>query len=168
MKRLIILAIIITTSSSAFSQKLQEQMFFYNPKGLSFIPPLKRPALVYEGKLYVGKRKLNGLFARIDNPALTLYFKKYKANKTAADILYYAGVGLTIFTAVEWKNNQNFPWAIFVPGFVASGASGYLNLKAQQNLLMSAAYFQQLQATQKATGFVPKQRNISFTIPLNL
>jgi len=139
--------------------------YFYNPKGITFVPALKKPALIYQGKLFVGSKQLNALFSHLNNEQLNRYFKKYHSNRTAAVITNLAGIGLSLYSLIDWRSNEKkFNWYTFGGGIVLSGMSGYLDLKASENLRNAALVFDE--ATRKTT-FVPKQRSITFTIPLS-
>lgn len=147
------------------AQKIVQETFFYNPKGMSFIPAMKKPSVIYQGRLYSGRRQLTGLFNHLNNEVLNYHFKKYKANKTAAALLTVAGVGLSAFTLIEWRDpDKSFNWYTFGAGLLLSGTSGYLDAKGNEHLRQAAIVFDN--ATRKAT-FVPAQSTIRFTIPLS-
>lgn len=140
-----------------------QSTYFYNSKGLTFIPALKKPALIYQGKLIVGKKQLSGLFSYLNNEELNKYFKKYKQNKTASTILTLAGVGLSAYSLLDWRtSSRKFNWYTFGGGLAISGVSGYLDAKASENLRNAALIFDNV----KKTSFVPRQSTITFTISL--
>lgn len=137
----------------------------YNPKGLTFIPALKKPSIIYQGRLHVGRKQLTGLFNHLNNQELNAYFKKYKANKTASAILNIAGIGLSAYSLLDWRtSDRKFNWYTFGGGLLIGGVSGYLDTKANQNLQNAAIVFDK--ATSKTT-FAPAQSTISFSIPLS-
>jgi hypothetical protein len=148
---------------SASAQKVQDN-YFYNAKGLTFLPAMKRPAIIYQGRLFVGRKQLTGLFNYLNNRELNLYFKKYRSNQTASTILKIAGVGLSVYSLLDWRSSdRKLNWYTLGGGLVISGVSGYLDLKASQNLRNAALVFDN--ATKKTT-FVPRQPTLTFTISL--
>ncbi len=156
-----ILLVFVTVLTDA--QKPQDA-FYYNPEGFTFMPVLKKPAIIYQGKLFSGRKQLNSLFSHLNNEELNLYYKKYKANRTASTILTLAGVGLSIYSLVDWRStDKKFNWYTFGGGLVLSGVSGYLDGKASENLRNAAVVFDK--ATKKTT-FTPKQKTITLTFSL--
>jgi hypothetical protein len=153
----------IINSSSA--QKIVQETYFYNPKGLTFVPALKRPSIIYQGRLHVGRKQLTGLFNHLNNQELNAYFKKYKANKTASAILNIAGYGLSAYSLLNWRaGERKFNWYTFGGGLLIGGVSGYLDTKGNENLRKAAIVFDK--ATTNTT-FAPVQSTVSFTIPLS-
>jgi len=151
--------------NSVAAQKVVQETYFYNPKGLTFIPALKKPSIIYQGRLHVGKKQLTGLFNHLNNQELNTYFKKYKSNKTASAILNIAGIGLSAYSLFDWRtSDRKFNWYTFGGGLVIGGVSGFLDTKANQNLRNAAIFFDK--ATTKTT-FAPAQSTVSFTIPLS-
>lgn len=141
------------------------ETYYYNPKGFTFVPALKKPSIIYQGKLFVGRRQLTSLFATVNNEALNAYFKKYKANKTASAVLNIASFGLSLYSIFDWRrNDKDFNWYTFGGGLLLGGVSGYLDAKGNENLRNAALAFDE--ATRKTT-FVPAQPTIQFTIPLS-
>jgi hypothetical protein len=153
----------VTTEASA--QKIIQETYYYNPKGFTFIPALKKPSIIYQGKLFVGRKQLTALFATVNNQELNAYFKKYKANKTASAILSVASFGLSLYSILDWRaSERKFNWYTFGGGLLLSGVSGYLDAKGNENLRNAAVVFDN--ATRRTT-FVPQQPSIHFTIPLS-
>lgn len=151
--------------NSAAAQKIVQETYYYNPKGLTFIPALKKPSIIYQGKLHVGRKQLTGLFNHLNNQELNAYFKKYKANKTASAILNIAGIGLSAYSLLDWRaGEKKFNWYTFGGGLLIGGVSGYLDTKGNENLRKAALVFDN--ATTKTT-FAPVQSSVSFTIPLS-
>lgn len=129
------------------------------------MPPLKKPSLVYHGKLYSGRRQLSALFSHLNNEQLNLHFRKYKSNKTAAAIFTIIGAGLSVYTLVEWRDpDRSFNWYTFGAGLLLSGTSGYLDAKGNEHLRNAALVFEN--ATRKTT-FVPAPPSLRITIPLS-
>jgi hypothetical protein len=163
LQKLLLIFLVSILSLSVEAQKPQD-VFYYNPGGFTFVPMLKKPAIIYQGKLYTGRKQLTGLFNYLNNEELNLYYKKYKANRTASTILTVAGVGLSVYSLVDWRSSdKKFNWYTFAGGLVLSGASGYLDAKASENLRNAAVVFDK--ATRKTT-FVPQQKTITLTISL--
>ncbi|HEX6913591.1 MAG TPA: hypothetical protein VF145_00025 [Chitinophagaceae bacterium] len=148
----------------ASAQKLVQESFFYNPKGLTFIPGLKKPSIIYQGRLFVGRKQLAGLFSHLHNEQLNFHFGKYKANKTAAAVLSIAGAALSVYSFIDWRSNdRDFNWYTFGGGILLSGASGYLDAKGNEHLRKAALIFDE--ATRNTT-FVPRQTTIRYIIPI--
>jgi hypothetical protein len=151
-------------SSSAIAQGSQEN-FYYNPGGFTFVPALKKPSIIYQGKLFSGTRQLSALFSHLNNEKLNIYFHKYKSNKTASTVLTIAGAALSVYSLVDWRSSdRKFNWYTFGGGIVLSGVSGYLDAKASENLHDAAIIFDNV--TRK-TSFVPRQASLTFTIALS-
>ena len=167
MKKLALFIMVVILSSQCFAQKtLQEQLFYYSPKGLTFIPPLSRPGLVYNGKLYIGKNKLNGLFGQLNDEQLSTYFAKYKSNKTTADILtFVGGFALPIANIFISTNQGKINWWLLASSALLNGTGGFLNVQAQKNLLLASVYFDKKMGY--TSSIIPQQQTIGFAIPLS-
>lgn len=162
-KLLLILCFLGTIEAHA--QTAIQETYFYNPKGFTFVPALKKPAIIYEGKLFVGRKQLSALFATVNNPHLDVYFRKYKTNKTASAVLQIASFGLSLYSLIDWRSNdRDFNWYTFGGGLLMSGVSGYLDAKGNENLRNAALAFDN---AKRNTTFVPRQTTIRFTIPLS-
>ncbi|HNF29906.1 MAG TPA: hypothetical protein PLY81_06465 [Chitinophagaceae bacterium] len=150
----------------ANAQKIQEKLFYHSAKGLSFIPPLSKPGLIYEGKLYIGKQRLTGLFYKLNDETLNSYFNKYKANKTAADILTITGgVALPLANIFIAANEGKVNWWLIAASALLNGTGGYLNMQAQKNLLLSSIYFDKKMGY-TTNNFKPKQQVVQIAIPI--
>jgi hypothetical protein len=146
--------------------KVFEQLYYHSPKGLSFIPPLSRPGLVYNGKLYIGKKKLAILFTQLNDAQLNFYFQKYKSNKTTADVLsFIGGVALPLANVFISTNQGKVNWLLIGSSALLNITGGVLNVQAQKNLLLASAYFDKKNGY--ASNFVPQQQSIGFAIPLS-
>jgi hypothetical protein len=151
-------------TAAAMGQSAQEA-FYYNPGGFTFIPALKKPSIIYQGKLFAGRKQLSALFAHVNNEKLNAYFRKYKSNKTASTVLTVAGAALSVYSLLDWRTaDRKFNWYTFGGGIVLSGVSGYLDMKASENLQHAAIVFDNVT---KKTTFVPKQSTLTFTIALS-
>jgi hypothetical protein len=167
MKKVVLLCWVLMACSQLQAQdKLKQQLFYYNPKGLSFIPPLSKPGIMYDGKLYVGKKQLEQLFKTLNDAQLNTYFFKYKKNKSAANILSVAGYILPIVNIAVSANDGKFNWWLFGGGLLTGGVGGYFNGQAQKNLLQGVLYYDNKQKA-AVTGFVPRQQTIGIAIPLS-
>lgn len=149
----------------AQNKAANESLYYYSAKGLTFVPPLSRPGIVKDGKLYIGKRKLNILFSQLNDEKLNAFFKKYKANKNCADVLSVTGTFILplanlIVTAQDGKVN----WWLLGASLIINTTSNILNVQAQKNLLEATIYYD------KRNGFThiysPQQATIGITIPL--
>lgn len=167
MKKIVVLVLLICISNVVMAQdKIKQQLFYYSPKGLTFIPPLSKPGFLYDGKLYVGRQQIGALLQQLNEPKLNEYFKKYKSNKTAADILSTTGgVILPLVNVIVSANEGKFNWLLFGAGIVMAGTGGYLNTMAQKNMLTAAIYYDK-KLKGEVNHFVPQQQSIGFTIPL--
>jgi len=160
-----LLFVFISTTTQA-QNKIQEQLFYYSAKGLSFIPPLSRPGLIYDGKLYIGSKKLSTLFSKLNDEQLNLYFKKYKSNKTTADILTFTGsFALPIVNIIVSANDGKLNWWLMGASILMGGTGGFLNVQAQKNLLMASLYYDKKMGYTTAT-LIPQQQSIGIVIPL--
>jgi hypothetical protein len=168
MKRTLIVMVLVMACSLKMQaqDKIKEQLFYYSPKGLTFIPPLSRPGLVYNGHLYVGKKKLGYLFNELHDMKLDIYFMKYKANKTSADILtFVGGFALPIANIFISTNQGKINWWLLGTSVVLNGTGGYLNMQAQKNLLLASIYYDQKMGYPH-NAYVPQQQSVGIAIPL--
>lgn len=165
MRKLFVVLFVVVCSQGFAQNKVFEQLYYHSPKGLSFIPPLSRPGLVYNGKLYIGKNKLGSLFNQLNDEQLNIYFTKYKSNKTTADILSFTGgIVLPLVNVFVSTNQGRVNWWLIGSSALLNATGGVLNVQAQKNLLLAAAYFDKKNGY--ANNFVPLQQSIGFAIPL--
>lgn len=163
--KLFFFSCLFCTTTEATSQKIIQETYYYNPRGFTFIPALKKPSIIYQGKLFVGRKQLTSLFATVNNAHLNTYFKKYKSNKTTSAILNVASFGLSLYSLIDWRaGDRDFNWYTFGGGLLLTGVSGYLDAKGNEQLRNAALVFDN--AT-RSTTFVPRQKTIRFTIPLS-
>lgn len=163
--KLLLIVFFSWISFEASSQKLLQETYYYNPRGFTFIPALKKPSIIYQGKLFAGRKQLTALFASANNEVLNTYFRKYKANKTSSAILKVVSAGLSIYSILDWRtSDRKFNWYVFGGGLAISGVSGYLDAKGNEHLRNAALAFDN---AMKKTTFVPAQPTIHFTIPLS-
>lgn len=163
---LMLLLLFLGNSSVQAQDKLKAQLFYYSPKGLTFIPPFSKPGLVYNGQLYIGRKRLAVLFDSLKDDRLNYHFKKYKANKTPADIIgFFTTVVLPITNLVIASNDGKINWPLVAASAALGGTGGYLNFQAQKHLLYSSLYFDQKMGI-KHTSYAPQQTSVGITIPL--
>ncbi len=158
---------LLLCSKNLFAQdKIKQQLFYYSPKGLTFIPPFSKPGLVYNGKLYMGRKQLGPLFSTLKDEKLDFFFRKYKANKTPADVLgIVGGFALPIANIFISTNSGKINWPLLGAGILMGGTANYLNFQAQKNLLYASIYYDQKMGIQHTT-YQPQQQSIGFAIPL--
>lgn len=121
---------------------LDAQLYYHNPAGLGFIPPLSRPAVVYQGRLYSGNKQLSALVNQLNQPEVTMHFQQYKRNKTGAMILNVVGTLTALSSVIIWNNENNSArWWLLGGGIVCSGTGGVLNGLATQHLRAAAMSF---------------------------
>jgi hypothetical protein len=165
MRIILIMAFFFVTEASYGQNKAFEKLYYHSPKGLTFIPPLSRPGLVYNGKLYIGKKQLETLFNQLKNPDLDYYFDKYKANKTSADVLTFLGsFALPLANIFISTNQGRVNWWLLGSSVVLNGTGSFLNIQAQKHLLLAAAYYDKKNA--QVNNFVPQQQSIGFTVSI--
>lgn len=165
MYKFILVALLFLSSKTMAQGNLTEKLYYHSAKGLTFIPPLSRPGLVYNGKLYIGKNKLQNLFSQLNDKQLNTYFKKYKANKTTADILsFVGGFALPLVNVFISTQQGKVNWYLIGTSAALNVTGNILNLHAQKNLLLAAGYYDQKKGF--ANSFVPHQQSIGFNIPL--
>lgn len=163
----ILIAMACSLNNLQAQDKIKEQLYYYSPKGLTFIPPLSRPGLIYNGQLYIGKKKLGTLFNQLHDINLDIYFLKYKSNKTSADILtFVGGVALPIANIFISTNQGKINWWLLGTSIVMNGTGGYLNMQAQKNLLLASMYYDKKMGYPH-TAYVPQQQSVGIAIPLS-
>jgi hypothetical protein len=61
--KIIIALFFLLIAQSLFAQPstVESQQYYEGNKGISYIPVLSKPALIYQGKLYTGKKQLDYL-----------------------------------------------------------------------------------------------------------
>lgn len=168
--KFIFLFIVIVQASIVQAQvnKMQEQLYFQGTKGLAFIPPLSRPALLYNKKMYVGKKQLQNLFLQFNNPEMMHYYVKYVNNKTAADVLSLsANFALPIANVIVTSKTGKLNWWLIGSAVATSLVGNYFNIKAQSNLMQAVAYYETLSSTTVIEkNDYPIQNLFSIQIPL--
>lgn len=143
----------------------ESQQFYYSPKGMSYVPSLTKPGLIYQGQLYTGKRSLDYLMNKVNVPECYLEYIYYKRNKTWATILTAVGSATSIVGLIGTNESRQVNWYLLGGGILINGASAYLNAAASQHLKAVAVILDQ-QKTRTGMIYSPKQLGI--TIPFNL
>jgi hypothetical protein len=163
---LFFLLIELTISSIAFAQSPpitpESQQFYYSPKGLSFVPSLTKPGLIYQGQLYTGKASLDYLIAKVNIPECYLEYIDYKRNRTWATVLTFVGTATSIIGLIGTNDNRNINWYLLGGGILISGTSAILNAAAAQHLREVAVI---LDEHKNRTGMISSPKQLGLTIP---
>ena len=138
----------------------ESQQFYYSAKGMSFVPSLTKPGLIYQGQLYTGKASLDYLIAKVNVPECYLEYIDYKRNRTWATVLTFVGTASSIVGLIGTNNNRNINWYFLGGGIVLNGSSAILNAAASQHLRAVAMNLDLQKNRTSMVGF-PKQVGIS-------
>jgi hypothetical protein len=141
----------------------ESQQFYYSPKGMSFVPSLTKPGLIYQGQLYSGKASLDYLIAKVNVPECTLEYIDYKRNRTWATVLTFVGTATSIVGLIGTNDNRNINWYLLGSGILISGTSAILNAAAAQHLRAVAINLDQIK---NRTGMISSPRQLGLSIPL--
>ncbi len=141
----------------------ETEQFYYNAKGLSFVPALKKPGLIYEGQLYNNKRGLDYLIAKLHKPEYYLAYSDYRRNKTWASVFNILGTTTSIIGLIGTNDNRNINWYLLGGGILLNGSAAVLNSAAAQHLKTIAVLMDQ---RYKQTGMMGAPQNLSISIPL--
>lgn len=161
----IIIFIFCLMTNAKAQDKIQEKLYYHSANGFSFVPPLSRPAIVYKGKLYVGKNKLSVLFNQFNDAQMNSYFKKYISNKTTADVLSFTGsVVLPIANIFISTQQGKVNWWLIASSALLNGTAGIFKIQAEKNLMLICTYFDKKMGY--AQQIIPSQQSICFTFPL--
>lgn len=143
----------------------ESQQFYYSPKGMSYVPSLTKPGLIYQGQLYTGKRSLDYVINKVNVPECYLEYIYYKRNKTWATLLTVVGSATSIVGLIGTNENRQVNWYLLGGGILINGASAYLNAAASQHLRAVAVILDQQKSR---TGMIHSPKQLGITIPLNL
>jgi hypothetical protein len=141
----------------------ESQQFYYSPKGLSFVPSLTKPGLIYQGQLYIGKTSLDYLIAKVNVPECYLEYIDYKRNRTWATVLTFVGTATSIVGLIGTNDNRNVNWYLLSGGILISGTSAILNAAAAQHLRAIAVNLDQ---QQNRTGLIQFPKQFGVRIPI--
>lgn len=168
MRKIYLLVIGILFLLPLFAQdKINQQLFLQNPRGLGFIPPLSKPGIVYQGKLYLGYDQLLQLYGGFKSPEMMQYLERYKANRNAAAVLGAMGFAIPIVNTIVSANRGKFNWYLFGASIVLGAGSTYFKSMAQRHLIESVMFFEKNGLSQKnATGMFEQPVSFNYTIAL--
>jgi len=150
----------------AFAQPItpESQQFYYSPKGLSFVPSLTKPGLIYQGQLYTGKTSLDYLIAKVNVPECYLAYGAYKQNRTWATVLNIVGTATSIIGLIGTKEDRKVNWWLLGGGILINGSSAYFNAVAAQHLRSVAVILDQ---QNRRIGMISSPKQLGVQIPLN-
>lgn len=159
---LLFLVFSLTTMMHAQPPSPESAQFYYNPQGVSFIPALSKPGLMYNGQLYNGKRRLDYLLAFLNNPQYTIYYDQYRSNRTWAGIITVLGTATSVVGLIGTNGSRNVNWYLLGGGLILNGTAAVLNSIAAQQLRSIAVLMEQ---EQKSKGMQKMPNNIGVSIP---
>jgi hypothetical protein len=163
--RIIILLFFSLIGRPLFAQPstLESQQYFEGSKGISYVPVLTKPALIYHGKLYTGKKQLDYLIDQLKDPASTILYSQYRENRTWATILTVLGSATSIVGLLGTSNEYKINWYLLGSGLLLNGTAGTLNNIAAQQLRAIA-----VQADKKinSVGLIQSPNNFGVHLPL--
>jgi len=141
----------------------ESQQFYYSPKGISFVPNLTKPGLIYQGHLYTGRASLDYLIAKVNIPECYFEYIDYKTNRTWATVLTFVGTATSIVGLIGTNNNRRVNWYLLGSGILINGASAYLNAAAAQHLRAVAV---NLDEHNNRMGMLSSPKELGITIPI--
>jgi len=159
---MMLLAIIWQSNLRGQPPSPESVQFYYNPKGVSYVPALSKPGLIYNGQLYNGKRRLDYLMALLNNPQYTIYYDQYRSNRTWAGIITVLGTATSIVGLIGTNDNRNINWYLLGGGLLLNGTAAVLNNIAAQQLRSIAVLMDQ---EQKSKGMQKSPNNFGISIP---
>lgn len=159
---LLLLAIFLQSNVLGQPPSPESVQFYYNPKGVSYIPALSKPGLIYNGQLYNGKRRLDYLMAYLNNPQYTIYYDQYRSNRTWAGIITVLGTATSVVGLIGTNGSRNINWYLLGGGLILNGTAAVLNSIAAQQLRSIAVLMDQ---EQKSKGLQKSPNNIGISIP---
>ncbi|MCG9900001.1 MAG: hypothetical protein MH132_08380 [Hydrotalea sp.] len=169
MMRKIILIILVFTSlsisSSAQLSELQEQLYFHSSNGLSFVPTLTKPGMIYKGKLYTG-RNLQSLIYQINDPNLESFYRKYKRKRDVGNALVYTGTIVGIANIFISARQGSVNWWIIGGIALLNAGGGAIKNQAQLHLLQGAMYYQQTQPKVHQSTLINQPYQLNFSLPI--
>ncbi len=141
----------------------ESQQFYYSSKGMSFVPSLTKPGLIYQGQLYSGKARLDYLISKVNIPECYFEYEDYKKNRTWASVLTFIGTATSIVGLIGTNENRNINWYLLSGGIVISGTSAMLNAAAAQHLRAVAIILDQ---QNNRTGMISFPKQLGLSIPI--
>lgn len=163
--KIIIALFFLLIAQSLFAQPstVESQQYYESSNGISYVPVLTKPALIYQGKLYTGKKQLDYLMDQLKDPSSTILYSQYRENRTWATILTVFGTATSI-VGLFGKNNENkINWYLLGGGLLLNGTAGALNNIAAQQLMAIA-----VQANKKnnSLGMIQSPNNLQIRLSL--
>jgi hypothetical protein len=167
-KRFKLLAILLICFTGFIDTQAQpitpeSQQFYYSPKGLTFVPSLSKPGLIYQGHLYTGKTSLDYLIQKVNVPECYLEYYDYKTNRTWATVLTFVGTATSILGLIGTNESRQVNWWLLSSGILINGTSAYLNAVAAQHLRAVAVI---LDKQNNRIGMINSPKQLGLTIPL--
>jgi hypothetical protein len=141
----------------------ESRQYYEGSKGISYVPVLTKPALIYNGKLYTGKKQLNYLIDQLKDPSSTILYSQYRENRTWATILSVLGTATSIVGIFGTNNEKKINWYLLGGGILLNGTAGALNEIAAQQLRAIAV---QSNKTNNSVGMIQSPNNIQIRLPL--
>ncbi|MBY0482453.1 MAG: hypothetical protein K2Q21_13945 [Chitinophagaceae bacterium] len=160
---LLIILICSFCNTKAQPHTPETDQFYYSAKGVSFVPAIKKPGLIYEGQLFNDKRGLDYLMAKLNKPECYLQYFEYRSNKTWATVLNILGTATSVVGLIGTNDNRNVNWFLLGGGILLNGSAVVLNSVAAQHLKAIALLMDQ---QYKHTGMISSPQNLSINIPI--
>jgi hypothetical protein len=163
---LFVLLFFIGTITTQAQPSLQAKLFYYQPKGVGFVPILSKPSLMYNGQLYIGRKQLDVLFKQLNDPSLDSRYKRYKSQTTLGTVLKTAGsLTSVVGNIILLSNGDGFNWVLFGGGLLLSGTGSFFTNNAQKHLLYAAIQYNQNKGL--SYKLHPRQSQIGIAVPLH-
>lgn len=165
MKLIIVFFIFLSGFVIAQAQPItpESQQFYYSPKGLTFVPSLTKPGLIYLGHLYTGKTSLDYLIEKVNVPDCYLEYFDYKRNRTWATVLTFVGTATSIVGLIGTNESRQVNWWLLGGGVLINGTSAYLNAAAAAHLRNVAVI---LDKQNSRVGMINSPKQLGISIPI--
>jgi hypothetical protein len=141
----------------------ESQQYYEGSNGISYVPVLTKPALIYHGKLYTGKKQLDYLVDQLKDPTSTILYSQYRENRTWATILTVLGSATSIVGLLGTNNEYKINWYLFGGGLLLNGTAGALNNIAAHQLRSIAV---QSNKMNNSIGMIQSPNNLQIRLPL--
>ncbi len=163
--KIIIALIFLLIGQSLFAQptSFESQQYYEGSKGISYVPVLTKPALIYHGKLYTGKKQLDYLIDQLKDPTSTILYSQYRENRTWATILTVLGSATSIVGLLGTNNENKINWYLLGGGLLLNGTAGALNNIAAQQLRAIAIPSIKMN---NSLGMIQSPNNLQIRLPL--
>jgi hypothetical protein len=165
MRLIVFICLFFVCFSDAKSQPptLESSQFYYNSKGVSYIPPMTKPGLVYQGQLYNGRARLDYLIAKLNTPQYTILYDQYRSNRIWGTVLTVLGTATSVVGLIGTGDSRTINWYLLGGGILLNGAALVVNNIAAQQLRAIAVMMDE---EQKKKGQIVSPKNIGINIPL--